>query len=75
MPRRASKAPGELVYHTLNRANGRNKLFSNPENHAAFERIKVAAMHRFQTRLLAYCLMPNHWHMVIGKLQAVVSLD
>ena len=25
----------------------------------------VAAMHRFPTRLLAYCLMPNHWHMVL----------
>jgi REP-associated tyrosine transposase len=53
------------VYHTLNRANGRNELFSKPEDYAAFERIMVAAMHRFPTRLLAYCLMPNHWHMVL----------
>jgi len=65
MPRRARIAPGELVYHTLNRANGRNELFSKPEDYAAFERIMVAAMHRFPIRLLAYCLMPNHWHMVL----------
>ena len=64
-PRRARIAPGELVYHTLNRANGRNELFSKPEDYAAFERIMAAAMHRFPTRLLAYCLMPNHWHMVL----------
>jgi REP element-mobilizing transposase RayT len=31
----------------------------------AVERFMIAAMHRFPTRLLAYCLMPNHWHMVL----------
>jgi len=25
----------------------------------------VAALRRFPIRLLAYCLMPNHWHMVL----------
>jgi putative transposase len=65
MPRRARIAPGELVYHTLNRANGRAELFSKPEDYLAFERIMVAAMRRFPIRLLAYCLMPNHWHMVL----------
>ena len=65
MPRRARIVPGELVYHTLNRANGRNELFSKPEDYVAFERIMVAAIPRFPIRLLAYCLMPNHWHMVL----------
>lgn len=45
MPRRARIAPGELVYHTLNRPNGRNELFAKPEDFSAFERIMVAAMH------------------------------
>ena len=27
MPRLARKAPGEIVYHALNRANGRLRLF------------------------------------------------
>jgi putative transposase len=31
----------------------------------AFERIMHEAMDRHPTRLLAYCLMPNHWHMVL----------
>jgi len=65
MPRRARIAPGEIIYHALNRANGRNKLFDKPEDYAAFERIMVAAMCRSPIRLLAYCLMPNHWHMVL----------
>ncbi|HEV8720219.1 MAG TPA: transposase [Candidatus Binatia bacterium] len=65
MPRRARIAPGEIVYHSLNRANGRNELFHKPEDYSAFEQIMVAAMHRSPIRLLAYCLMPNHWHMVL----------
>ena len=35
MPRRARIALDELVYHTLNRANGRSDLFSKPEDYAA----------------------------------------
>ena len=65
MPRRARIAPGEIIYHALNRANGRSQLFDKPEDYAAFERIMVAAMRRSPIRMLAYCLMPNHWHMVL----------
>jgi hypothetical protein len=46
-------------------SNGRNELFHKPEDYSAFERIMISAMHRAPTRLLAYCLMPNHWHMVL----------
>jgi hypothetical protein len=33
MPRRARIAPGETIYHALNRANGRNQLFDKPEDY------------------------------------------
>ena len=38
MPRRARNAPGGLVYHVLNRANGRLRLFKKAEDFLAFER-------------------------------------
>jgi hypothetical protein len=41
MPRRARIAPGEIVYHALNRANGRNELSHKPEDYSAFERIII----------------------------------
>ena len=66
MPRRARIAPGEIIYHALNRANGRSQLFDKPDGFAAFERIMVAAMRRSPIRLLAYCLMPDHWYMVLS---------
>ena len=56
--------PG-LVYHALNRGNGRRTLFFKDEDYRAFERVLEEAQQRTPTRLLAYCLMPNHWHMVL----------
>jgi len=40
-------------------------LFSRPRDYEAFERVlEEAETHRF-VPLLSYCLMPNHWHMVV----------
>lgn len=65
MPRQARLAPGGLVYHVLNRANGRLRLFKKPEDYLAFERVMVQAHERAPIRVLAWCLMPNHWHFVL----------
>ena len=62
-PKRA--APGGWVYHVLNRANGRLPIFEQDEDFAAFERVLLEALERTGTRLLSYCLMGNHWHMVV----------
>ena len=62
-PRRA--ADGGLVYHVLNRANARMTIFDKPEDYDAFGRILEEAVDRTETRLLAYCVMPNHWHLVV----------
>ena len=62
-PKRA--ADGGLVYHVLNRANARMTIFEDDEDYAAFEQVLEEAVERTQTRLLAYCVLPNHWHLVI----------
>jgi putative transposase len=62
-PRRA--AEGGYVYHVLNRANARMTIFEGEEDFAAFEMVLSQAVERSETRLLAYCLMPNHWHLVV----------
>ena len=49
----------------LNRANGRQALFDNEGDYAAFARVLAEAQQRVPMRLLAYCLMPNHWHLVL----------
>ena len=61
-------APGGLVYHVLNRAVARLPLFRKPADFAAFERIMQEALERHPTRLLAWCLMRNHWSRRAGML-------
>jgi len=65
MPRTARIAPGGVVYHALNRAVARLPLFEKDEDYEAFERVLQEAQERHPTRIVSYCLMPNHWHFVL----------
>src|SRR5689334_14021808 len=65
MPRPPRAAEGGLIYHALNRANARAALFETDEDYAAFERVLAQAVARHPMRLLAYCIMPNHFHLLL----------
>ena len=65
MPRRLRAAAGGYVYHVLNRAVGRATLFEKPGDYAAFVKVLRQAHNELPTRLLAFCLMPNHWHLLV----------
>jgi putative transposase len=62
-PHRAAEAG--YVYHVLNRANARMTIFESNADYEAFENVLAEAVERTKTRLLAYCIMPNHWHLVV----------
>ncbi len=55
----------DVVYQVLNRANVRRTLFEDDGDYAAFERVLAQACERVSMRLLAYCVMLNHWHLVV----------
>ena len=55
---------GGYVYHVLHRAVGRATLFYQEGDYAAFENTLREAKEWQPIRLLAYALMPNHWHLV-----------
>ncbi|MEE9311475.1 MAG: transposase [Planctomycetota bacterium] len=65
MPRRKRHAPGDTVYHVINRGNGRAEVFHKDDDYAAFIKILSLAAERHNMRILAYCLMPNHFHLVL----------
>ena len=65
MGRALRSAVGGVVYHVLNRANARAAIFEDDADYAAFLRILGQAAARTAMRLLAYCLLPNHWHLVL----------
>lgn len=65
MPRRLRVATGGYVYHVLNRAVARQRIFRKAGDFSAFEAVLEEALQHVPMRLLSYCLMPNHWHLVV----------
>jgi putative transposase len=65
MPRPLRAAEGGLIYHTLNRANAGMTVFGDDADYEAFVSVLAEAVQRGEMRLLAYCLMPTHFHLVV----------
>jgi len=65
MPRTARAVEAGTVFHVLNRGNGRQRLFRKDADFAAFERVLAEGLKRYPVDLLTYCLMGNHWHLVL----------
>ena len=65
MPRTARVAPGGMLFHVLNRGVGRRRLFLQDADFEAFERIIQRTLESRPMRIVAYCLMSNHWHFVL----------
>ena len=56
---------GDHVYHVINRAVGRLQIFDTPEDYDLFVEILREAKEMTDMRVLAYVLMPNHWHLLL----------
>lgn len=65
MPRLARVDVADHAYHVINRANGRTQIFDTPEDFALFEELLEKTKNEVGMRVLAYCIMPNHWHLVL----------
>ena len=65
MPRTARSTEGGMIYHALNRGNGRMRIFRKAGDFESFERVLAEGLQRYPVELLTYCLMPNHWHLVV----------
>ena len=65
MARLPRAAEGGLIYHALNRANARLKIFESDADYAAFTGVLADVVARTEMRLLGYCVMPNHFHLLL----------
>lgn len=65
MPRQARIVPGGIVYHVINRGVGCMTLFERAADYAAFERCLRHAQDIVPLPIFCYCIMPNHWHLVL----------
>jgi len=65
MPRRLTGSSAGELFHVMNRGVRRSRLFHRPADYEAFLLVLREAAERIEMRLLAYVLMPNHWHLVL----------
>jgi len=66
MGRPLRQAKGGVVYHVLNRRVLRLPLFEGDGDYLAFVRVLGEAMKRDDApELFGFCLMPNHWHLLV----------
>jgi putative transposase len=49
----------------FNRANARMTIFEDESDYEAFHTVLAEAVGGTEMRVLAYCIMPNHWHLVV----------
>ena len=66
MPRRRRVSTAGLVFHVMNRSAKRARLFQSDQDYETFERVLSAALERDDVALFAYCIMPNHWHLLLS---------
>ena len=57
--------PAGFAYHVFNRANARVPIFVDEKDYLGFENLLAYAVELFDMRLCTYCIMPNHWHLVL----------
>jgi putative transposase len=54
-----------LVYHALNRGNNRAPVFFEAADYQLFLQALAQTKSRYPFRLYAFCLMDNHFHLVL----------
>jgi REP element-mobilizing transposase RayT/DNA-directed RNA polymerase specialized sigma24 family protein len=65
--------PG-AVYHVTSRGDRREPIFLNDRDRHGFLDVVAQALARFDAEILAYCLMGNHYHLVLHTRKANLSL-
>ena len=73
MPRAKRIEYENAYYHVMNRGKARQTIFHNKAYYEAFLAILEEASNRFDAVIHAYCLMSNHYHLIIETPLANIS--
>jgi putative transposase len=65
MPRAQRVDIADYHYHVINRASARLTLFESKGDYGVFESALVEAVEKYNMGLIAYCCMPNHFHLIL----------
>ena len=78
MARKNRFAPPDLTYHVVNRGNDRKIVFRQDLDYIAFMELLAGGVRKFNVLVFGYCLMPNHFHLLmepraVGALSAFME--
>jgi REP element-mobilizing transposase RayT len=62
-PRRTDLPDG--YFHAYSRGAGPIVIYRDDDDYRLFRRMVILIAHKFAWRVLAYCLMPTHYHIVL----------
>ena len=65
MPRTSRAIVGNYCYHVINRGNQKARVFHESADYGQFLALLARAQQRLELPLIAACLMPNHFHLVV----------
>lgn len=65
MPRIARGLADNQIYHIINRGNRREAVFHDNYDYEKFLKLLIESKEKYAVKIYAYCLMPNHFHLVI----------
>ena len=65
MPRPLRPVADGLLYHAINRGNNRARVFLAPDDYRTFLEALAKTQQRYPFRLYGYCLMANHFHLLL----------
>ncbi len=63
----------EAVYHVTSRGNARKRIFKDDRDREIFLSVLGTVVKRYNWLCHAYCLMDNHYHVMIETLEANLS--
>jgi len=66
MPRVTRGLADGMIYHVINRGNGRQEVFHKDDDFRAFTTLLGEAKEKYPVKLLGYCLMSNHFHLLLS---------
>jgi putative transposase len=70
MPRIARTLADECCYHLINRGNGRQQVFHKDGDYQAVIDLLLQWRGDYGVKILAWCLMPNHFHLLVQPTEA-----
>ncbi len=74
MPRRSRRALSAPFFHVINRSVRKVPIFGRSADYRAFLNVLREGLQRHPLRLVSYCVLSNHWHLVVESSDTIALI-